>query len=147
MIEVDVKIDWRSAWNAMDRAVRRVPGTLTRLVERHAYTAMTHSQNLATAELYSSANYNASFEIEVGRLQAVLRNLHPAAHFLEHGTSTHLIFPRGKALRWIQHGKYVFSRWAVHPGTRPYRFVQRGIEEANRRVELLAQTLGRELIE
>lgn len=147
MIELTIDIDWEAAWNAMGRAARRTPGALTRLCESVAWFAAHHAQVLASAELTDATSYNASFDVETQQLMAILRNIHPAALFLEKGTRPHLIFPIGKSLRYEVGGRIVHSRWVRHPGTINYDFVQRGIDMASQNIETIARLLGRELIE
>lgn len=49
-------------------------------------------------------------------------NIAPHAHFLEHGTAPHFIFPKkeGGVLRWESGGEVHFARWVIHPGTKAY---------------------------
>lgn len=52
------------------------------------------------------------------------------ARYLEYGTRPHVIRPRNaRALRFVSGGRVVFARAVNHPGTRPYRWLERSGEQ------------------
>ena len=64
----------------------------------------------------------------------------PYAAFMEDGTKPHVIEARNaKALRFRGRTGFVFRKRVNHPGTKAYRFMERGIREA---VEQQSRVLG-----
>jgi hypothetical protein len=47
-----------------------------------------------------------------------------AAHFLEYGTTPHIIMAKGRALRFEVAGQVLYRKWVSHPGTRPRPFMR-----------------------
>jgi len=142
-----VKFDWQRAWNAMTEATRRVPGVLTRISEDTAWSIVHYAQELATEELSDATTYNASFEVDVEPMKASVRNVHPAALYLEEGTKPHLIFPTKQALRFLGREKIVYTRWVRHPGILGHAFLGVGRMMAEATLLEIVGNIGRELIE
>jgi hypothetical protein len=62
-----------------------------------------------------------------------LQNRKAYAAAIDRGSKAHVIqVRRRKALRFIGSGGVVFRRRVNHPGTKPYRFLSRAVNEAGR---------------
>ncbi len=60
------------------------------------------------------------------------------AFWMEHGTRPHFIRPKmGEFLRffWPKVGHVVFARLVLHPGTRPYTFMSRGMTKVGHKLQ------------
>ena len=69
--------------------------------------------------------------------RVILQNTAKHAHFIEHGTRPHWIYPRRPGGRlvfwWDKTGRVMHLRRVWHPGTRPYRFLHNATHQASLR--------------
>lgn len=119
------------------RTMAIIGASVTRDAKAIASRELSSGTSLSTGR--SSLRYRDSFSTTTVRMPGGLRtrvsNRAPHAGYLEKGTRPHLILPRrGQFLRFTgKSGAIVFARVVHHPGTKPYRIMERALRTGVRK--------------
>lgn len=133
-------------------AVRRRHKWLTGQMRQGIDQALVGAGSDAVSFMQQSPGFNAhgsgpgtvlgSVRRKVLRLKSgsklIVSSTLPRAVWMEKGTRPHFIRPKmGEFLRffWPKVGHVVFARLVLHPGTRPYTFMSRGITKAGQKLQ------------
>ncbi len=79
-----------------------------------------------------------SIEVAKGEeeLEYLIGTDHPAAEYVEYGTSPHIIRPRfKKALKFQIGGEDIFAKYVHHPGTQPQPFLEPALFENQEEIQ------------
>lgn len=123
---------------ALDRVLRGPDGPVARDIQRRARNVQLKAKQLAPKrtrmlERNILTRISADSRGVLGRVIAGEQLPDARAVYMELGTRPHDITPKSKkALSFIADGRRVAVRRVKHPGTKPYRYLTRALEEARR---------------
>jgi hypothetical protein len=127
---------------AHDRVIRRTEQLAWSTLEKAAPEAQKHVRDHAQFT-HRTGTALARTKARAIRLKRggkiIVSNAARHAKFLEHGTRPHVIRARrARYLRffWRKVGRLVFFKSVNHPGTRPYKFLERATHHVGDRVRL-----------
>lgn len=124
---------------ALDRVLRGPQGPVVRDVQRRTRNVQLKAKDLApkrTRMLERNILTRIGLDSRgvLGRVIAGEQLPDARAVWMEAGTRPHTIRPKqpGGRLSFVAQGKRVFAGSVQHPGTRPYRYMIRALDEARR---------------